>query len=97
MTQLLLGASFGAAFGLGLILVVSGIRAVRSPTLEARVLPYVRDLASVSRRSPAASELTDAIVRKLASARRSLTETVSGKSGAEQRPIREGAHRDGDE
>lgn len=92
MTQLLLGASFGAAFGLGLILVVSGIRAVRSPTLEARVLPYVRDLASVSRRSPAASELTDAIVRKLASARRSLTETVSGTSGVERRLIRSGSH-----
>ena len=38
------GAVIGAVTGLGLVLIVSGVPAVRRPRLSDRVLPYVRDL-----------------------------------------------------
>jgi tight adherence protein C len=44
MTSSLLGAVIGALIGTGVVLVVSGWRRVRSPALETRVLPYLRDV-----------------------------------------------------
>ncbi|MFN8190913.1 MAG: type II secretion system F family protein [Nocardioidaceae bacterium] len=49
MTSGELGALLGGAFGLGLVLVISRVRAIRRPQLAARVLPYLRDLPSVGR------------------------------------------------
>ena len=43
------GAVLGAATGLGIVLVVSRIAAIRRPQLAIRVLPYVRDLPAVGR------------------------------------------------
>ncbi len=45
----MLGASFGALAGLGLLLVARGLPVRRRPTLEQRVAPYLRDTAAPSR------------------------------------------------
>lgn len=45
MTPATWGAVLGAASGLGLLLVVRRVLAIRRPQLSARVLPYVRDVA----------------------------------------------------
>lgn len=42
------GALLGTAFGLGLVLVVAGIRRLRAPSLASRVVPYVRDVVDSS-------------------------------------------------
>lgn len=42
----------GAAFGLGLVLMLSRLVVVRRPELSVRVLPYVRDLPQMSRSRP---------------------------------------------
>ena len=44
MNASLFGAVVGALVGTGVVLVVSGWRRVRSPALEMRVLPYLRDV-----------------------------------------------------
>ncbi|MDT9591577.1 type II secretion system F family protein [Nocardioides zeae] len=44
MTPELWGALLGATAGMGLLLVVARVRAVRRPSLELRVLPFVRDV-----------------------------------------------------
>jgi len=50
VTPSLTGALLGAGAGLGLILVLQWTRLARRPSLEQRVLPYVRDLPPVTRR-----------------------------------------------
>ncbi|NLC97819.1 MAG: type II secretion system F family protein [Actinomycetales bacterium] len=91
MSGALAGAAIGATFGLGAVVAVTGYRAVRTPSLSMRVLPYVRDLASVSGRPAKSSELTDALVEKLASAQRTVAETVSGTAGVERRLLNSGS------
>jgi len=49
VTTSMLGASFGALAGLGLLLVARGLPVRRRPTLEQRVAPYLRDTAAPSR------------------------------------------------
>jgi tight adherence protein C len=48
----LAGAILGATAGLGILLVVARIVAIRRPQLAVRVLPYVRDLPQVGRTPP---------------------------------------------
>lgn len=48
MTPALWGATLGAVFAAGLVLVVARVRVLRRPQLALRVLPYVRDLPEVS-------------------------------------------------
>lgn len=56
------GAVAGAGFGLGLLLVIARVRAIRRPQLAARVLPYLRDLPQVGRpTSGRASSVSPAI------------------------------------
>ena len=50
-----MGAFLGAAVGAGLLLVLERATESRRPRLELRVLPYVRDLPSVARRTPHAA------------------------------------------
>jgi tight adherence protein C len=52
VTLAMWGAVLGAGVGLGLLLVLDRALALRRPRLELRVLPYVRDLPAVARRSP---------------------------------------------
>ena len=49
MTLATWGALLGCGVGLGLVLVVSRVLALRRPQLSVRVLPYVRDLAPADR------------------------------------------------
>ena len=49
MTMTAWGALLGACFGLGCLLVVTRVLALRRPQLALRVLPYVRDLPQVDR------------------------------------------------
>lgn len=49
------GALLGAAAGTGLLLVLDRMLALRRPSLEQRVLPYLRDLPAVAFRMPPAS------------------------------------------
>ena len=51
MTPTLWGLVLGAGVGLGLLLVVARVAAIRRPQLALRVLPYVRDLPQ-ARRTP---------------------------------------------
>lgn len=64
MSVPLQGPVLGAAAGLGMLLVLTRVRAIRRPTLAARVLPYVRDVPRVGRPAPvdepASSPLTAA-------------------------------------
>jgi tight adherence protein C len=46
------GSLLGAATGLGLVLVVTRLRAIHRPTLALRVLPYVRDVPRAGRPAP---------------------------------------------
>jgi len=46
------GGVLGAVAGAGLLTVLDRVRAFRRPRLDVRVLPYVRDLRSVARRTP---------------------------------------------
>jgi len=56
------GAVAGAGFGLGLLLIIARVRAIRRPQLAARVLPYLRDLPQVGRPSSGrASSVSPAI------------------------------------
>lgn len=48
MTPLLWGALLGAIAGCGLVLVLARVRVVRRPSLELRVLPFVRDVPRAS-------------------------------------------------
>ncbi len=54
MSPQLAGSLLGATAGLGLILVVTRLRAIHRPTLALRVLPYVRDVPRLGR--PAAMD-----------------------------------------
>jgi tight adherence protein C len=49
VTPVTWGATLGAVFAAGLLLVVARIRVIRRPQLALRVLPYVRDLPQVGR------------------------------------------------
>jgi tight adherence protein C len=49
MTLAWWGATLGAAFAAGMLLIASRMRAIRRPRLAVRVLPYVRDLPQVGR------------------------------------------------
>jgi tight adherence protein C len=64
VTGAALGMVVGAVAGLGLVLVVARLRALHRPTLELRVLPYVRDVPRLGRSSssqaPGASPVTAA-------------------------------------
>lgn len=55
MTPALWGAVLGGVAGAGMLLTLRGVVAGRRPTLEQRVLPYVRDLPPVARRALPAS------------------------------------------
>ncbi len=52
MSTQLSGALLGAVAGLGLVLVVTRVRAIHRPTLALRVLPYVRDVPRLGRPAP---------------------------------------------
>lgn len=52
MSPQLAGSLLGATAGLGLILVVTRLRAIHRPTLALRVLPYVRDVPRLGRPAP---------------------------------------------
>jgi tight adherence protein C len=52
MTLAMWGAVLGAGAGVGLLLVLDRALSMRRPSLELRVLPYVRDLPAVGRRTP---------------------------------------------
>ena len=52
VTGAALGMLVGTAAGLGLVLVVSRLRALHRPTLALRVLPYLRDVPRVGRTTP---------------------------------------------
>ncbi|MGJ9413428.1 type II secretion system F family protein [Aeromicrobium sp. CF4.19] len=62
------GAVLGGSLGVGVLLLVSGWRRGRRPSLESRVLPYVRDVhpAAVVPVPGAAGAVVDVIVRRLA-------------------------------
>jgi tight adherence protein C len=49
VTPAVWGATLGAVFAAGLLLVLARIRVIRRPQLGVRVLPYVRDLPQVGR------------------------------------------------
>lgn len=53
MSVTLWGAFLGLFAGAGLALVVARVQAIRRPPLEARLLPYLRDLPSVTPHGPA--------------------------------------------
>ncbi len=46
MTGLLLGATLGAFLGIGLVMTSSSLLSSRRPSLESRVAPYIRDVAT---------------------------------------------------
>ncbi len=48
MTPTLWGAVLGATAGLGLVVVLARVAAIRRPQLSVRVLPYLRDLRPVA-------------------------------------------------
>lgn len=85
------GALLGAAFGAGLFLVVTGYRSVRKPSLESRVLPYLRDLPGNSHTRATSSELSIVIAARLRSLKESIGESVSGSAGVKRRLVRSGA------
>ncbi|TXJ03985.1 MAG: pilus assembly protein TadB [Aeromicrobium sp.] len=85
------GALLGAAFGAGLYLVVTGYRSVRKPSLESRVLPYLRDLPGNSHTRTTSSELSIVISARLRSLKESIGESVSGSAGVKRRLVRSGA------
>lgn len=91
MTAMVLGILLSAGFGAGLLLAFTGFRAVRTPSLESRVLPYVRDVAIPSDRIIRSREFTDNVKVKMDSLRRAVSEAISGTAGVERRLIRAGS------
>lgn len=91
MSSAIVGAAVGAAFGLGAVIAVAGYRTVRTPPIEIRVLPYVRDLAAISALPVKNAELTSAIVEKVHTVQQAVAETVSGTAGVERRLSRSGS------
>jgi len=48
VTWLLVGATLGAAFGVGLVMFSSRLLSTRRPSLESRVAPYIRDVPTAT-------------------------------------------------
>lgn len=77
MTAAAWGGVLGGTAAVGLTLVVARVLVLRRPQLEARVLPYVRDLtASYTGQSPASDAPRSALVALLAPVLRSAADVV---------------------
>lgn len=81
----MIGAVLGAAVAVGLLLAWTGQREVRRPRIEARVLPYVRDLPSVADSTPESEVWVDLAAQFLRRTRQRLSETVSGTAAVQRR------------
>lgn len=81
----MIGAVLGAAVAVGVLVVWTGHREVRRPRLEARVLPYVRDLPSMSGSTPESEVWVDLASQALRQAKQRLSETVSGTAAVQRR------------
>jgi tight adherence protein C len=83
------GALTGAGIGVGLVLVVVRILALRRPQLEVRVLPYVRDLPQADRGVPVsprpANAFTAVFGPVLESAAVSLERLLGGNTSIRRR------------
>lgn len=86
----IVAALTGASFGAGMLLIVSGYRSVRSPSIESRVLPYVRDLPTASSQTPRSTELSRTLLSIASRWWTGLAEAVSGTAGVERRLARAG-------
>ena len=87
----MIGAVTGGFLGLGLVLAVSGWRRVRRPALDARVLPYVRDVHPYVE-GPSSPGLLGALVGPTWQATAgSLGDLVGGSASVQRRLVRLGS------
>lgn len=85
----MIGAWIGGALGLGLLLLASGWRRGRRPSLESRVLPYVRDVHPEAALAPSGASTVLATVGRGAAAR--LDDVLGGTTSVSRRLDRLGA------
>ncbi len=91
MTPTALGALLGAALAGGLLLVGSRVLALRRPRLEARVLPYVRDVPTIAvRRTPTTSAARGVFGPLLSSAGDVVERVLGGAASVRRRLQRAG-------
>lgn len=89
------GAVLGALVGLGLLLVLARIRAIRTPRLQARVMPYLRDLprtgpAATPRRPARSNPLFAVFGPVLRRAAETVEQVMGGAASVERRLGRAG-------
>jgi tight adherence protein C len=91
MTPTAWGALLGAALGGGLLLVAARVLALRRPRLEARVLPYLRDVPRLTTRSaPSASAARGVFGPLLTSAADGVERVLGGAASVRTRLARAG-------
>ena len=91
MTAAIWGGVLGATAALGLLLAAARVVAVRRPQLEARVLPYVRDLRTTYPVQPGRADeprsATDALAAPLLRSAANLVERVLGGAPSVRRRL----------
>jgi tight adherence protein C len=86
------GAVVGFALSAGLLLIVSGWARTRRPTLDQRVLPYVRDVHPQTIGSPSATSVVDAVFGPaLRRASELVGDAVGGSASVSRRLVRLGS------
>jgi tight adherence protein C len=85
VTLLWWGVVLGSSAGLGLVLVLARIAAIRRPQLALRVLPYVRDASSPTVASRPRSALTSVFGPALASAAAGVERVLGGAHSVRRR------------
>jgi tight adherence protein C len=85
------GALLGAVLACGLLLVASRVAALRRPSIETRVLPYVRDLPQVATRAaPTSNAATGVFGPVLGSAADAVERLLGGAASVRRRLERAG-------
>lgn len=84
------GAVLGAAFGIGVVLLLAGARRFRSPSLASRVVPYVRDVV-VSPSADPAGGLSTAVASVRVRTARVIGELSGGAESVRRRLDRLGS------
>lgn len=90
MTPAAWGAVLGCVAGLGVVLVVRRVAAIRRPSLELRVLPYVRDVRPVGGPWPRLGEASGARGALLRAAAETVERVLGGSRSVERRLQRAG-------
>ena len=94
-----LGGLLAGAAALGLLVVLARVSSMRRPSLDARVLPYLRDIAPAragrTGASPSGSPLRDLFGPPVAAAARGVERVLGGAASVRRRLARAGLDHDG--